>query len=278
MGYAICRDGSEYSGICTLTTFEPRHRMIKQFLRSKFTQAYDRIRNAFIYLESSRLFGFSYRCPICGGHFRKFLPTGTAQRPNAVCPRCGSHERHRLLWLYLKQKTDLPTSRKRLLHFAPEVCLQRRFAAMRNVEYISADLSVPNAAVRMDITAIVFPDNTFDCILCSHVLEHIPDDRRAMAELYRVLKPGGWAILQVPMHEGKTYENPAIVTPDGRLRHFGQEDHVRKYGADYGDRLRDAGFTVTADPFIFGFDDAVIDRYRLVPEWENKEYIYLCRK
>ncbi|HEU0264226.1 MAG TPA: methyltransferase domain-containing protein, partial [Geobacterales bacterium] len=190
-------------------------------------------------------------CPCCGGSFRSFISGGPNLRPNACCPRCGSLERHRLLWLYLQQKTNLFREKLRVLHFAPEKIFQDALRRLPNLDYVSADLYSPLAMVKMDITNITFADDSFDVILCNHVLEHIPDDRRAMAELLRVMKPDGWAILQVPidMNRATTYEDPTIVTPEERQRHFGQDDHVRWYGRDYGDRLRESGFTLRIDQF-----------------------------
>ncbi len=211
-------------------------------------------------------------CPCCGGSFRSFISGGPNLRPNACCPRCGSLERHRLLWLYLQQKTNLFRDKLRVLHFAPEKIFQDALRTLPNLDYVSADLYSPLAMVKMDITDITFPDDSFDVILCSHVLEHIPDDRKAMAELYRVLKPGGWAILQVPIDPklDTTYEDPSIVTPEERKRHFGQDDHVRWYGRDYGDRLKQAGFNLRLDQF----GDEVPDGYGII----RNEEIYWCAK
>jgi len=154
-------------------------------------------------------------------------------------------ERHRLLWLFLQQKTNLfdGTSRS-MLHVAPEPCLMSRFRDRLGGDYVTADLMSPLADVQMDITRIQYPDESFDVIYCSHVLEHVPDDRKALREFFRVLKKDGWAILLVPISAEITYEDPTIVTPEARLKAFGQEDHVRRYGPDYVERLREAGFIV----------------------------------
>jgi SAM-dependent methyltransferase len=144
------------------------------------------------YLRSLFYWGDNFICPICNGHFRKFLTYGLSPRPNALCPRCGSLERHRLIWLYLAEKTNFFTARLKVHHFAPERCFQGRFKSMSNLDYITADLNSPFADRKIDITAIPFEDETFDCVLCSHVLEHVPDDRKAMREIYRILKRGVW--------------------------------------------------------------------------------------
>lgn len=143
------------------------------------------------------------------------------------------------------------TDRLDMLHVAPEYTLSRRLRALANLNYLSIDLSSHRAMRKMDLTALDLDDASLDVILCSHVLEHIPDDRLAMRELHRVLRPGGWAILQVPLDPERalTYEDASITDPAERLAHFGQEDHVRIYGRDYPDRLREAGFTVVEDDF-----------------------------
>lgn len=147
---------------------------------------------------------------------------------------------------------------------------------MPHLAYISIDLASPVAMMRMDITDLTFPDDSFDCILCYHVLEHIPDDSAAMRELRRVLKPNGWAILQSPVYRNRatTYEDSCIVHPVDRERAFGQSDHVRIYGADYFQRLEDAGFRVRMDPFVRTLDPVSIERYGL-SAWEM---IFICTK
>ena len=167
-------------------------------------------------------------------------------REDAQCVRCGSLERHRLLWLFVQAKTDLfDGTPKRMLHVAPEPCLESRFRSRLGDGYVTADLFDPRAMVRMDITDIPFEDESFDVIYCSHVLEHVTEDRRAMREFVRVLKRDGWAILLVPVYDGETLEDVSVVDPEERIELFGQDDHVRRYGRrDYVERLRDAGFTV----------------------------------
>lgn len=198
------------------------------------------------------------------------MPHGVVPRADARCPYCGALERHRLMRLYLEQCTPLARSEPlSLLHFAPEPGLFRWFRTLPALHYVSVDLDSFRAMVHADICALPFPADRFDAILCSHVLEHIPDDRRALAELYRVLRPGGWAILQVPMQAGRaaTLEDPSVVTPADRERLFGQRDHVRLYGADYFDRVRAAGFDVRLDDFYGTLSPAVIQRYAL---WMNE--------
>jgi predicted SAM-dependent methyltransferase len=218
------------------------------------------------------------QCPCCHGHFPRFLPKGIRLRPYAQCPRCGSLERHRLVWLYVVRRTRLcgDSMGTRFLHVAPEAVLEAAFRRIPRLDYVSADLDPSRAMVQMDITNIHFEDNRFDAILCSHVLEHIPDDLTAMRELNRVLKPGGWAILQVPIDRGRTasFEDPSVRTPEERERVFGQHDHVRIYGLDYRDRLEEAGFCVSVDPFAQQLGLEKCRRYGL----DSKEEIYFCTK
>jgi SAM-dependent methyltransferase len=159
---------------------------------------------------------------------------------------CGALERHRLVWRYLRQETDLfDKPHKKVLHIAPEPCFESRLKGRLGSTYITADLNNPGVNVKMDITDIQYPDESFDVIYCSHVLEHVPDDRKAMRELCRVLKSDGWALLVVPIFLQETIEDPTITDPLERQRLFGLKDHVRKYGTDFEDRLRQAGFNVT---------------------------------
>lgn len=188
---------------------------------------------------------YRYHCPLCDHWAHEFLPATPEPRPNCVCPNCGSRERHRLTWLFLERRTDLFDGRpKQMLHIAAERATARRLQAVPGLEYLTADLSSPTAMVRMDIMDIGYPEASFDVILCSHVLEHVEDDRQAMREFYRVLRPGGWAVLLVPISVDMTFEDPSITDPALRKRLFGHPQHVRQYGLDFADRLRDTGFSV----------------------------------
>lgn len=215
-------------------------------------------------------------CPVEERSYRKFLPYGRIEpRANALCPGSLTLERHRLMWLYLQEKTDFFTSKKKVLHIAPEICFVDIFAKMNNLDYMTADLDSPWAQIKMDIHDIPYIDNIFDVVFCNHVMEHVEDDIRCMSELYRVLKPGGWAIIQSPVYDiPETYENPLLAHPIEREIAFGQRDHVRKYGRDYADRLRKAGFEVTEDDFVSQFMPEQIRRYALM----EGEIIYFCQK
>jgi SAM-dependent methyltransferase len=184
-------------------------------------------------------------CPLCGARAAEFLPFGLVKRANAKCPTCGSLERHRFLWLFFQQRTDLfKDARKTMLHFAPEPTLVRRLSDVANLLYVTADLLAASAMVKVDITEMPFAKETFDVLCCSHVLEHVPDDRKAMRECLRVLKPDGWAVFLVPVTVQVTFEDPTISDPAERERLFGQRDHVRRYGLDVITRLEQAGFEV----------------------------------
>lgn len=222
--------------------------------------------------------GDKYECPISGKTYRRLLPYGRINpRPNALCPDSLSLERHRLMWLYLKEKTNFFTEKLKVLHIAPEICFIKKFEALHGENYITADLESPLAKVKMDVHQIPFDDDTFDVAFCNHVMEHVDDDIKAMSEIYRILKPGGWAIIQSPVYPDEldtTFEDPSITDPIERELAYGQSDHQRKYGKDYGSRLRKAGFDVTEDDFVKTLPREKAERYALPLD----EIIYFCRK
>ncbi|CAH8283839.1 methyltransferase family protein [Mariniflexile fucanivorans] len=191
--------------------------------------------------------GNTFTDPIDGKSFKTFLPYGYGkQRNNVLSPSTLSLERHRLLWLYLKNETKFFSENLKVLHFAPEQCFLKRFKSLKNLDYTTTDLLSPIADVKADICNLPFPDNTYDVILCNHVLEHIPDDTKAMQELYRVMKPGGMGVFQIPqdLTRATTFEDNTITDKKERAKIFGQYDHVRVYGRDYFDKLRSIGFKV----------------------------------
>lgn len=199
-------------------------------------------------LRKVTLRGDRFYCPICVQGYKKFFDFNLHARPMVICPGCASLERHRLLWAALKKLWASNELKRggRLLHVAPEVALEPKFR--KEFEYISIDLDGSQAMMAMDITALDFPDGHFDAIVCNHVLEHVPDSRMALAELFRVLKPGGWASIQVPMVGEKTIEDLSITDPRERERLFGQDDHVRQFGRDFLGHLEEAGFEVLVLP------------------------------
>jgi len=219
--------------------------------------------------------GSNFYCPICESNTRLFLPFGVIVRSNAWCPVCGSLERHRLIWLLFQQQTGIfDTQRKRMLHIAPEAAISSRLESITTLDYLTADLSPSRAMVQMDITDIHYPDNLFDIIYCSHVLEHIPDDRKAIRELCRVLSSEGLAIILVPVAGEITIEDLSITDPEERKKLYGEPDHVRSYGSDIKDRLEETGFKVT-----IVFPTELAEKTELlrmnIPE---TEIIFLCSK
>jgi len=231
--------------------------------------------------------GNNYTDPIDGKSFRKFLSYGYGkQRENALSPSTFSLERHRLLWLYLENETDFfkpelhssskillrnyskdaeTSSALRVLHMAPEQCFLSLFRKQKNLEYITADLYSPIADVKADICNLPFDDNSFDVIFCNHVLEHISDDTKAMQELYRVLKPNGMGIFQIPQDLSRaiTFEDNSITNKKERARVFGQYDHVRVYGRDYFDKLRSIGFKVDEVAYTQKIAPEMVERFCL---------------
>ena len=193
--------------------------------------------------------GRGRECPICGSRRRRFLPYGYVRsREDALCPRCLSLERHRMLWLWIERESDLMQRLPRLLHIAPEVSLMKHFKRLyRGTEgYITADLESPLADMHFDVQQIPLPERSVDVVICNHLFEHVEDDRLAMRELWRIMRHGGWGIMLVPENRAmaKTFEDDSITDPAERTRLFGQYDHRRVYGRDYDERLQSAGFKV----------------------------------
>ncbi|PKD18081.1 SAM-dependent methyltransferase [Salegentibacter salinarum] len=221
--------------------------------------------------------GNKYSDPIDGRSFSKFLPYGYInQRENVLSPSTLSLERHRLLWLYLKNETEFFSKNLKVLHFAPEQAFYKRFKKLKNLAYTTTDLNSPLADVKADICDLPFEANKFDFILCNHVLEHIPDDTKAIQELYRILKPGGTAILQIPqdLNREQTFEDDSITDRKERERIFGQYDHVRIYGRDYFEKLRSVGFKVEEVNYTENLSPEEINKYRLA----KGEVIPVCYK
>ncbi|MDN5200833.1 methyltransferase domain-containing protein [Fulvivirgaceae bacterium BMA10] len=249
--------------------------LIIRYVPRKYLQRFSRL--------GLRIIGLFYRgnnvtCPIINKSYRKFLPYGRIHpRENALCPDSQSLERHRLMWLFLKERTNFFKEKLKVLHVAPEECFIKKFEALHQDNYITADIESPLAKVKMDIHQIPFEENSFDVAFCNHVMEHVEDDIKAMSEIHRVLKPGGWAIIQVPFFpplKDETFEDPNITDPREREQVFGQDDHVRLYGKDYSKRLEKAGFKVTEDEFIHEIDPSWIQKFALPKD----EIIYFCTK
>ncbi len=224
-------------------------------------------------------YGTRYEDPITGKTYSKFLPygySGRAKRKNVLCPGSLSLERHRLLWLFLKEKTNFFTKPHNMLHIAPEQCFYKLFKAQKNLTYTTGDYNSPIADIHFDLHHAPFENASFDVVFCNHVLEHVEDADQCMRELHRIMKPGGWGIFQVPLDttREKTYEDKSITSPEQREIHYWQKDHVRLFGLDYKDKLADAGFKVRVDDFVNTLKPELVDRYRL----PAGEMIYFCEK
>ena len=226
--------------------------------------------------------GKGKQCPLCGCQRRKFLPYGyVTSRENALCPNCLSLERHRLLWLWLLRESDIgrgAMALPKMLHIAPEVALMRKFRKMyaNDAErYVTADLESPLADIHFDVQQIPLEDESFDCVICNHIMEHVEDDGKALGEIYRIMRRGGWGVILSPveLEREKTFEDDTITDPAERTRIFGQYDHRRIYGRDYADRLREAGFEVLVIPYYEAFTEAERALYAL-----TDEDLYIVRK
>ena len=226
--------------------------------------------------------GKGKECPLCGCQRRKFIPYGYVKpRENALCPNCLSLERHRLLWLWLLRESDIgrgAMALPRLLHIAPEVALMRKFRKMYAREkerYVTADLESPLADMHFDVQEIPIEDGAFDCVICNHIMEHVEDDRKALKEIFRILRRGGWGVILSPveLEREKTFEDDSITDREERTRIFGQYDHRRIYGRDYTERLQEAGFEVYDIPYKEAFTAAEQQRYALCDD-----HLYIVRK
>jgi SAM-dependent methyltransferase len=269
--------------------------MVKALLKRLFPQRVRLWRYAFYekiryYPELIFSLGTRIECPFCAWHFRRLCSSGftypvlmqnqvvgATSRLNVVCPRCKSHDRERLLYLFIKDQTRLLQDGGRVLHIAPEPQMRKVLLNAGRIEYLSADLYDPDAMIRADLLSLPFRDQWFNVVLCNHVLEHVDDDRIAMREIYRVLKPGGWTIVQVPIALAlkETIEDPSVKDENERIRLFGQRDHVRMYAADdYQKRLQAAGFDVSVIPYPEQLGSELVARYALVSE----ENVHFCRR
>lgn len=215
--------------------------------------------------------GGRVECPVCDKTSSRWISLGYDK---GLCPRCLSEPRHRMLILYMLDELDVATKPLRVLHFAAEYCFIRRFRQMPNLDHVLADLDPPRGGVKMDITDIPLESESVDMVICSHVLEHVQEDRKAMGELRRVLRPGGTALIMFPVDYSRpvTYEDPSIVSPEARREAFDQNDHVRVYGADFHERLRGAGFEVDTNRYGASLGERAA-RYGL----KRNEPLYVCK-
>jgi SAM-dependent methyltransferase len=223
--------------------------------------------------------GNNVECPVCERSFSKFLSYGAdiVHRDNVLCPYDLTLERHRLMWLYLKDESNFFTANKLdVLHIAPEQCFHALFKKQSNLNYLTGDLVSPIADMHFDLHNIPLEDNRFDVVFCNHVMEHVDDAIRCMSELYRVMRPGGWGIMQVPQDHNReiTLEDPTITSPEDREKYYWQKDHVRLFGQDYPKWLEKAGFRVTVFDKESKYDQKKIERFRL----QKEEILYIVHK
>jgi len=205
--------------------------------------------------------------PIDGSSYSKFLSYGYRSiRKNALCPGTLSLERHRLLWLYLDNETNILKSNLKVLHVAPEQIFFKKFKKFNHWNYLTFDINSPIADIKGDLKSMKFKDESFDLVICNHVLEHIEDDKMALEEIYRVLNINGIAILQVPinLNREKTFEDSKITSQYDREKYFGQYDHVREYGIDYKERIEKVGFQVEMINYSDNLPEEMIIRYGLL--------------
>jgi SAM-dependent methyltransferase len=262
---------------------------MKKIIKKIIPRAYYiKISSVYNYLRLLSSYGFKYQCIFCNGHFWKLLPTGLKNETAlsiigggyryALCPKCHSTDRERLIYWYIANKTNILNSQNliKLLHIAPEKILQKAFRASNKIHYIDGDLNSLTADKQIDITDINFEDNYFDFIICNHVLEHVKNDKKAINELFRVLKPGGEAILQVPIskYNKETLEDSSITTPEEREKIFGQKDHVRIYGKNYPKILGNIGFQVSLYDIKQDLNIRDIEKYGI----NKEEILYIGKK
>ena len=262
---------------------------MKKIIKKIIPRAYYiKISSIYHYLRSLFYYGFKYQCIFCNGHFRKLLPFGSKKAISlsilgggyryALCPKCHSTDRERLIYWYIANKTNILNSQNsiKLLHIAPEKNLKKLFKNTNKIQYIDGDLNPLKAENQMDISDINFEDNYFDFIICNHVLEHVKDDKKAMSELFRVLKQGGEAVLQVPISKYNmyTFEDFSITTPEEREKSFGQKDHVRIYGKNLPKILENIGFKVNLYDIKKDLNIRDIEKYGI----NKEEILYISKK
>ncbi len=251
-------------------------KLIRFFVRHIPRPILIRFSKLFSFLVRPFYMGSKVECPVCGHKFRKMLPYGNKAGENRLCPVCLSLERHRLMWLYLTNYSDFFKNNYKVLHIAPEQPFLKKFKSAKNLEYTTADMVSPIADLHFDIMQIPLPDNTYDWVICNHVLEHVENDIDAMKEILRILKPGGKAILQVPINYSysETHEDKSINTDKQREEIYGQYDHVRWHGLDYPKRLEAAGFVVDNFDIKKYLAIDLIEKFRL----DKQEILYIAKK
>jgi SAM-dependent methyltransferase len=253
--------------------------MLKKIYKTIFTE---RQRNDFYYFlfqfRALRYQGNAVKCNCCENEFSMFLAYGNEKRENAACPKCNALERNRVLWMYLEKELTIRHKNWRVLHFAPERTLEKKLKSLSNLTYFGVDINPQLADYQVDIIDIPYKENTFDLIICSHVLGHVPDEAKAIQELKRVLAPSGLAIILtvININNKDTYENPNVKTPLERLAHYGEDDLLRLHGMDFGQRLANQGFQVERLDYRLTFSEA--DQQRFGLGRGEREVLYLCKK
>lgn len=249
---------------------KPIHRFLQ---RTHTAGVIDRL----LALRALFFLGSRWACPCCGWNLRTFTHGGASLRPRVkgYCPRCNAKARHRWSWLFLQQQTDLFEKSLRLLHISPAYSLSRRLRALPNLQYLAGDIvSRIDTHVVFDLAQTPFPADMFDAIISIHVLEHVAHDREAISEIFRVLRPGGWAVISVPIRLNEaTFEDPTITSSEARKEAFGEKTHMRLYGADFEDRLREPGFAVEIHKAA-DLEDDIMEKYGL----RDDEVIFFCKK
>ena len=253
--------------------------MIKRVARIIFSEE-TRIDLYYLFFKIESYFyrGNNFYCVCCGKSFRKFLPYGNILRANAVCPYCRSLERTRLLMYYLQNETFIFTQQKKILHFAPERAISKKIKAFSKAGYISADINPALGDQIVDIQNIPFEKEVFDIVICSHVLGHIPDEAKAINEIFRVLKSGGVAIILtlIDLNNDVTYENKNVRTSEEKLNHYGESDLLRLHGNDFISRLQREGIKVERIDYSIFFTDKEKRRNQFGNT--ERELIFRCQK
>lgn len=219
-------------------------------------------------------FRHSYYCPLCRNYFWHEKCEHKDRIPTLDCPHCGAIERHRWLWLYLRRYTDLFSRRLDVLHISPAKPLEKRLRTLKNINYKTSQLGTKHADFHIDLTSDDLPEARFDAIFCIHVLEHIVDDSAAIRAVFQMLRPGGWTIFMVPQKGEITQEDKSIVSPEDRIRLYGQPDHVRRYGTDIADRFKNAGFNVRVTEAVEALGPEGVYRHNLF----YRQRIYYCHR
>lgn len=274
-GFLSTRNIESQSGLQEKAGLATVKRVIRQ--RLSFLRRSPWLRECLLFIRGVCFLGARFECPCCGWRVRGFLGRSgwSLQNTDGYCPRCNAKARHRRLWLYLRDHTDFFNTAKRVLDVGSAPGMARALARRDDLFYVSVgiDTGTPYQSVVGDIRALPFEEHSFDVVLCQHVLEHVDDDRRSLAQIRRVTGNGGWLVLSVPIRLNQvTQEDPSVTDPVERTRLFGEPGHVRMYGHDLVDRLADAGFEASLQDAC-DIPAADCDRYGV----RQDEHLFVCR-